>query len=184
MNVFVGCSSRMPQTEVYKKSCDAAKQIARWIVTNNHNYVFGASSNGLMGVIYHEIRKQPTNSKIIAVTLKCWAEDLKHLKCDDSLQLDTLEERKKVLFQNSNLLIFLPGGLGTIDELISAMESKRSHEHDKEIVIFNPNGYFDGVIEAIEETIDKGFTGEFPENFFRLVYTEEQLIKTLVTLQQ
>ena len=184
MNVFVGCSSREPQTEVFKKSCNAAKQIARWIVANNHNYVFGASPNGLMGVIYNEIRKQPTKSQIIAVTLKCWADDLKKLKCDLNLPMENLAERKNVIFKHSHILIFLPGGLGTIDELVSAMESKRSHEHNKEIVIFNPDGYFDGVLEAIEDTIYKGFTGELPENFFRLAYTEDKLLKTLEELSQ
>lgn len=184
MNVFVGCSSREPQTEVFKKSCDVAKQIARWIVANNHNYVFGASPNGLMGVIYNEICKNPINSKIIAVTLRCWADDLEKLKCDLSLTLSTLGERKNVIFKYSNILIFLPGGLGTIDELVSAMESKRSHEHKKEIVIFNPDGYFDGVLEAIEDTIDKGFTGELSKNFFRVADTKEELLRILNTLQQ
>lgn len=184
MNVFVGCSSREPQNEVFKKSCDAAKQIARWIVENNHNYVFGASPNGLMGVIYSAIRKKPNQSKIIAITLKRWSDDLEKLKCDVSLQLDTLQERKKVIFKYSQLLVFLPGGLGTIDELISAMEAKRAHEQSKEIVIFNPDGYFDRIIEAIEYTIEEGFTGELPENFFRIVYTEEELLETLNNLQK
>lgn len=95
MNVFVGCSSSALQPEVYKTSCDVAKQIARWIVANRHNYVFGASSNGLMGVIYHEIRKHPSKSKVIAVTLKCFEQDLDNLECDNCFILDSLKERKK-----------------------------------------------------------------------------------------
>ena len=178
MNVFVGCSSSALQPEVYKTSCDVAKQIARWIVANHHNFVFGASSNGLMGVIYHEIRKYHSNSKIIAVTLKYWAQDLDDLECDNSFILDNLQERKKVLFDNSDILIFLPGRTGTIDELLSAIFGKISNEHEKEIIIFNPYGYFDLLIHSINE----GFGGKRPENLFHLASTEQQMMSLLSLL--
>ena len=178
MNVFVGCSSSALQPEVYKTSCDVAKQIARWIVAKHHNFVFGASSNGLMGVIYHEIRKHPSKSKIIAVTEKNWAQDLDDLEYDNSIILDNLKKKKKVLFDNSDILIFLPGRTGTIDELLSAIFGKISNEHEKEIIIFNPYGYFDLLIHSINE----GFGGKRPENLFHLAFTEDQMMNLLESI--
>ena len=200
MNVFVGCSSRAPQNRIYEESCKVAKELADWIVEKHHNYVFGAGKTGLMGVIYNEVQRKlqedaplsdyneelsvSDSTKIIAVTLDRRAEDLKELECDIKLAFNTLSERKQVLFQLADVMIFLPGGLGTIDELISAIEAKRSFEHQKEIIICNVCGYFDSVVNAIDYSVNKGFTGSLCEDFFRVVNSEAELVETLNFLQE
>ena len=199
MNVFVGCSSRGPKNRIYEESCKVAKELADWIVENNHNYVFGAGKTGLMGVIYNEVQRKlqedaplsvyneilyvSNSTKIIAVTLDRWAKDLEDLDCDVKLAFNTLSERKQVLFQLADVMVFLPGGLGTIDELISAIEAKRSFEHQKEIIICNVGGYFDSVIHSIDYSTYQGFTGSLKENFFRVVNSDKELVETLNFLQ-
>lgn len=191
MNVFVGCSSRAPKTELYCHCCRIAESIADWIVDNGDNYVFGAGKTGLMGVIYNRIierRKQQNQpeqneaqntTKVFGLTLERWANDLSQMECDLGIPLATLSDRKQMLFQMADVMVFLPGGLGTIDEIFSAIETKRSGEHNKDIIICNVDGYFDALLCMINSSARESFTQYFGEALYYVVSDGRELIEVL-----
>ena len=59
---------------------------------------------------------------------------------------------------NSDVLLFLPGGVGTIYELISAIEMKRSKEFDKPIIVYNETGFFDEMMQMLDKVYQRNFT--------------------------
>ena len=58
------------------------------------------------------------------------------------------------------MLLFLPGGIGTLYELITAIEMKRSKEFDKPIVIYNETGFFNELLTMLDKVYAKKFTGQ------------------------
>ena len=65
--------------------------------------------------------------------------------------------RKNDLITKANLIVFLPGGIGTFDEIFTAIESKRASEHNNDIVILNINGYYDNLIKLFDNMYENKF---------------------------
>ena len=176
MNVLVCCSSQSPDNAIFEFAEEAAKEIAEFIVRGNHNLVFGGGKTGLMGVISQKVQQNRPNSKIFISTLRKWQDDLEEDTFDDCFVFDKLSERKDKLFELADVIVVLPGGLGTIDELFSAIEAKRTGEIDKPIIIFNCECYFERALEMIDETIFQGFSGNLTNELYVEAYSIEELI--------
>lgn len=80
-------------------------------------------------------------------------------------------------FSQGDILVFLPGGMDTLEALYAAIESKRRKEHDKQILIANIAGYFDNALIMIDKSICEGFTDETVQDLYDIVHTAEELSK-------
>lgn len=97
---------------------------------------------GLMGKIYSVVYNS-TDSKVIITIAKAYEDDLKILSYSEAYTFDTVNERKNAFIELADVMIFIPGGIGTIDELLTAIETRRNHEHDVPIIIINANNFLD-----------------------------------------
>ena len=171
MNIFVGCGSRIPKNEEY---CSLAEEIGRAIVKKKDNFVFGAYNHGLMGIIYQIVEKSK-NSSVIAVTCKAYEEDLKELS-----YLEPAYINDKV----SDVLVYIPGGLGTLDELMSAIETKRGEEHNLPIIIVNQNGYFNDFLNMLEKVYAEEFSSDSAKNLYKVVNNSKELFEEVEALRK
>ena len=176
MNIFVGCSSRDTDDEIYNKM---AQKIADFIVENGHNYVFGGCDTGLMGKIYKIVSKSP-NSKIIVAMAKAYERNLESIECSKVYLADTVNERKNDIEKLSDVMLFIPGGIGTIDELLTAIESKRAHEHSLPIIIINEKGFFDPILSMLDRMYDEGFADTKNRKLYLIVDTAEEALEYLL----
>ena len=151
MKIFVGCSSSNNIDEKYKND---AKKLSE-IISKDNDLVFGASDNGLMGIFYNEFLKN--KRKIFAVCYEIYIEFLEKLKVDESYIVKTLGDSNEKLIELSDVLIFMPGGYGTMCELIYALETKRTKNHNKKIIIFNSNDYFDEQLSMYKNADNQKF---------------------------
>ncbi len=175
MNVFVGCGSRDVENEKYNK---VATDIGNYIVSARHNFVFGGCTNGLMGKIYSVVSKSE-KSKIVIAIVKTYEEELQKMRYDTAKVFNTTNERKDAIIELSDIIVIIPGGIGTIDELFMAIESKRNKEHDHPIIIVNPDGFFDKLIEMLEKAYTEGFASPKNKKLYEIVNTVDELIKVL-----
>ena len=83
------------------------------------------------------------------------------LKCSKEIVTKNVSERIEKLISESDISLFLPGGLGTINELFMFLESKRSHEFDKPIIIYNCCGFFDELLLFLEKIYNESFTMDY-----------------------
>ncbi len=154
MNIFVGGSSKDTTNNGFSKS---AQEIGKFIVDSKHNLVFGGCNSGLMGITYRTVCDS-NGSKIIVTMAKAYKDDLKSIKYDEVYLSDTVNERKNDVFEHSDALIFLPGGIGTIDEIMTAIEADRNHQIDVPIVIINVDGFFDGLLQQSMRAFKENFS--------------------------
>lgn len=153
MKLFIGCSSSNDIPKEYFEDC---KVLLEELMKEN-DLVFGACNSGLMGLAYNTTLKASGN--IIGICPEAYKDDLKTLKCDREITTKSVSERTDSVISSSDALIFLPGGIGTIYELFTAIESKRCHEFNKPIVIYNSNGYFDKLLEFMYKVYSEKFSG-------------------------
>ena len=136
MKLFIGCSS---SNDIDKKYIDDCNVYLTELMREN-DLVYGAYNEGLMGLSY-EIAKS-NNRKIIGIAPKVFESDLINLGCDEKIVTEDILERTSMLIKNCDALIFLPGGIGTILELLAAIDMKRNGEFDKPIIIYNSYNFF------------------------------------------
>lgn len=154
MKLFIGCSSSNNIPSEYLSDC---KEYLNTLLVSN-DIVFGACSTGLMGISYKTAKAN--GNKVTGICPKVYKDDLLGLNCDEEELTTSISDRTDKVIANSDALIFLPGGIGTIYELFTAIESKRNHEFDKPIVIYNSHQYFDRLLEFLEVMYQQGFTAE------------------------
>ena len=153
MKLFIGCSSSNDIPTEYFNDC---KVLLEELMKEN-DLVFGACNSGLMGLAYNTTLK--ANGNITGICPEAYKDDFKTLKCDTEITTKSVSERTDSVISSSDALIFLPGGIGTIYELFTAIESKRCHEFNKPIVIYNSNGYFDKLLEFMDKVYNEKFSG-------------------------
>ena len=180
MNIFVGCSSRTTENENYNR---IAEEIGNFIVKKGHNFVFGGCDVGLMGKIYSVVSKSP-ESKIIVTIAKAYADDLKSLSYSKAYMFDTVNERKSAFIDLADVMIFIPGGIGTIDELLTAIETRRNHEHNVPIIVINENGFFEQLLNMLERIYDEGFADSKNRQLYLVADTVDEAIEHLSELSK
>jgi uncharacterized protein (TIGR00730 family) len=70
---------------------------------------------------------------------------------------ETMHERKKVMFMNSDAVIVLPGGAGSLDELFEVLTWRQLGLHSKPILLLNTEGYWEKLIELLNHVVAEGF---------------------------
>ena len=100
------------------------------------------------------------NRKIIGVVPQAYQADLNDLACDEAVVTKNCTSRNLELMSRADAIIFLEGGIGTFQEILTAIEAKRTGEFDKPIVLINKYNYFAPLIKTFEQAYMEGFTSE------------------------
>lgn len=174
MNIFVGCSSRDIGNEIYNNVAD---KIGEFIGENNHCLVFGGCTKGLMGRVYSKVKEN--KGRVIATQAKVYEDQVVGLDANQIDIVDTINGRKDRYTKYSNVLVFIPGGIGTIDELINAIETRRSGEHDSKIVIVNEDNFFGFFLNMLDKIYDEGLASSSTKELYYVVNNVEDAIKKL-----
>ena len=170
MNIFIGCSASDYIDKVYY---DDTKKLLSVLMKDN-NLVFGACHSGLMGVA-HDITKGFGN-KVIGVCPSMYVNDFDTLDCDEEIVSSSVSDRTTGLISNSDILLFIPGGIGTVYELFTAIETKRCHDHDKPIIIYNSNVFYDKILEFLDMLYADKFAREKDRRHY-IANTQKEVIE-------
>ena len=179
MKIFIGCSSREEIPNKYYKDCNS---LIEELFKHENDLVFGAYHKGFMASC-HDIAKK-NNRKVIGITPKIFVDALKELDCDVEIITDTISRRTDGLIEECDALLFLPGGIGTIYELFTAIESKRNGEFDKPIIIYNSNNFFDKLLEFLEKLYDENFTDIKVKDCYLVMNSADDVVKYLTNIKK
>ena len=162
MNIAVFCASSVPKNNDYiQASITLGKEIAR----QGHTLVYGGSNLGTMGHISGAALA--SGGEVIGVIPTFFSPEIIHSQPVTKLILvDTIAQRKEYIIHNCDAFIALPGGIGTLDEILEVMVAKQLNQTtNKPIVLYNPNGFFNHFIQQIDVMGDNGFfrSGRCPE---------------------
>lgn len=173
MKLFIGCSSRLPQD---KSMIEDTVYICKKLSQEKVILQFGAASTGLMGICYNHFQKIGVQS----YTIKKYIDDLKNLNSRYEEILDTTMERTKSLYMDSDVLLILPGGTGTVSEIFAMIEENRSIEHPKPMFVYNPKGYYQLLLDWIHKAIELGMNDTSILDYFILCNTKEDVVKEVM----
>ena len=179
--VAVYCGSRLGNDEVYEQ---AARELGRALADNGMGLVYGGASIGLMGAVADEVIKGGAEAVGVIPTFM-----LKHEIAHEQLTrlhlTDTMHTRKTVMAEYADAFITLPGGLGTLEEIMEIATWRQLYQHEKPMIILNINGFYDRMIEHLKYTTEQGFMKQ--QDLDRLVVCNTineaiEMLQTVVTI--
>ena len=93
--------------------------------------------------------------------------------------VETMHERKALMAEMADAVVALPGGCGTLEELLEAITWKQLGIMSSPIVILNTNGYYDPLIEMLHRAVEEKFMREIHKNMWMVVSTPEEVIPAI-----
>lgn len=183
------CGGTNPATN--PKFVESVRRIGELMCDHNFELVWGGNNFGVLAAI-HQVyleRKQPNTLYLP----KAYLDDLKGMTVDQVVITETIGERQDAMTHNSDAIVFVPGGIGTIYEFWAAVEALRCGEINNHLFLYNFEGFFDKQIEFYEFINQNGFTKTGvggapykikPEDLFTVVSTPEELIQHLAKINQ
>ena len=170
MEVFIANSS---SNTIDPKYLRLARETSKFFASRNFDWVFGGANFSMMGECYNAFAEE--GKKIEAFTVSKYEDDLKDLnKANCHLVSDTLV-RFKWMFDLSEVIVILPGGIGTLAEFASALEEYRTLKSKKLIILYNFEGFYDRIIEWMSEAKESNFLSESLFEDFKRIRTQEEL---------
>jgi uncharacterized protein (TIGR00730 family) len=174
-SVCVYCAS---SSRVDPKYLKAASRLAEVLVEQKIHIVFGGGSVGLMGTLADktlELGGRITGIMPHFMNDVEWA----HKGLADLDFVVDMHERKKKFLDMSDAVIALPGGCGTLEELLEAMTWKRLGLFNKPIIIVNTDGYYDPLIQMLERSIEEQFMSPIHRSMYTIVARPEEVMLAL-----
>lgn len=153
MKICVYCSSSSKINEKYFK---ATENLAKEFIKEKISVVYGGGGAGLMGHLADTIINN--GGKIKGISPR-FMKDIEwtHKRLTDLELVDTMHERKSKFLEGIDGIVALPGGCGTLDELIEVITFKRLGLFTKPIIILNVDGFYDPFKEMLEKCVDEKF---------------------------
>jgi uncharacterized protein (TIGR00730 family) len=151
--VTVYCSSSRYVDRVY---FDAAAELGTAVARAGWRLVYGGNRIGCMGALADAARA--AGGRVTGITPRLLVDQgIADEQCDELVVTNSMRERKALLEERGDAFIAMPGGLGTLEELLEILVGRILGYHAKPIVILNAVNYYGPLLSMIEHGIDGRF---------------------------
>ena len=172
--VCVYCSSASALDQAVEREI---RTFGREIARRGIGLAYGGASSGLMGALADEVLA--AGGKVIGVMPRALeGREPPHRGLTELKMVNTMDERKQLLFDLSDAFVAFPGGFGTFQEVLEMVTWKRMGIHGKPIVFANIGGYFDLLLAQFELAIQKKYAR--PDD--RILYSVADSTKAILTM--
>ena len=176
MKICVYCAS---SPKVDKKYFDATEQLAMEFIEADIDVIFGGGAYGLMGKLADTFIEN--GGKIKGIMPRFMNEvEWAHKQVTDFEFTDTMHERKAKFLKGIDGLVALPGGSGTLEELLEAITLKRLGQFTKPIIILNTDGYYDPLKQMLERSVKENFMHEKHLEMWTFVDKPDEVLPNIV----
>ena len=162
-SVCVFCGARPGLDEAFTKAAtDTGEMLARagW------RLVYGAGDMGLMGAVA-EATARAGGARLGVIPQHLISREAR--SPNGAIVTETMHERKKVMFANSDAIVVLPGGAGTLDEFFEVLTWAQIGLHGKPIILLDIQGYWSPLVALVDQVIAAGFAAAGLRELFAVV---------------
>ena len=174
--VFAGSSSGKNQN--YKL---ISNELGQLIAKQNFHLFYGGGSTGLMGAVADSCLE--AGGKVTGVIPKFLCDiEVDHKGLTDIIMTNTMHERKSIMYDKASVFIALPGGIGTLEELMEVLTWKQLRQIKSKILIVNTDNYWENLFKLFDDLVDNEFMKKFNLNNYvevRSILDIEKEIKSI-----
>ncbi|EOA17376.1 hypothetical protein CARUB_v10005664mg [Capsella rubella] len=173
--VCVFCGSSSGNRDCYK---DAATDLAQELVTRRLNLVYGGGSIGLMGLVSQAVHE--AGGHVLGIIPRTLMDkEITGVTYGEVQAVADMHERKAEMARQSDCFIALPGGYGTLEELLEVITWAQLGIHDKPVGLLNVDGYYNYLLTFIDKAVDDGFIKPCQRHIFVSAPNAKELVQKL-----
>lgn len=174
-NVAIFCAASESIDNIY---VDAAHRVGTMLGEMGASLIYGGSSAGLMETTAKAAKE--AGAHIVGVVPDILVERGRvSTLLDEQIPCHNLSDRKDIMLSRSNILVALPGGIGTLDEVFHVVAAAKIGYHSKQVVLYNVNGFWDSLMALIEKFKAEGFIKGNMEHILTKADNIEELEKLI-----
>ena len=171
-NVCVFLGSSLGNREIYK---EATELLAKELVSNGYQIVYGGGSNGLMGVLGDSV--VDAGGYITGIITEQLNDiEVGHQGLNELIIVKNMHERKKMMADKSQAVVCLPGGVGTWEEFFESLTWNQLGLQTKPIILLNIENYYSKLKIFIQHAVDEGFLPQSTSDELVFVYDGDEAI--------
>ena len=174
LTVYCASSKRVAQSYM-----EVAVELGRLIAQRGHTLVYGGGNIGLMGALAQAALTH--GGKVRGVILSEFIERGYAQSGHEMHSVDDMRSRKRGLDEFGDAYIALPGGFGTLEEILEMLSFKQLGFHHKPIVFVNTEQYFAGLLQQFERGFAEAFIHERFRDLYEVVRTPSEALEVIET---
>lgn len=179
-NICIYCGSKTGNSEDIKKDIET---FCEMISQNGFDLVYGGSNLGTMGFVADIFRKN--RRKVIGVRPKFFIHNENYEEYDmEMIAMDTMAERKMKMLEISDIVVTLPGGIGTLDEITEAHCLASINKTTQLICILNSQNFYSGLLQHFENIEKFGYSSKKLSDKILIEQNPEVLAKKIMNSTQ
>lgn len=173
--VCVYAGSSLGQNSRYRR---AAEELVRVLVRRGIGIVYGGGNVGLMGVLADTTLA--LGGEVIGVIPKPLVDrELAHPELSELRIVATMHERKAEMAELSDAFVALPGGIGTLEEIIEVLTWTQLGLHRKPCALMNVGGYYDHLVAFLDRAVEERFLAREHRDLLLVAEDAERLLAEL-----
>lgn len=173
--ICVFCGSRAGDSPAYVQS---ARDLGAAIGAAGWKLVYGGGDVGLMGIVADAALK--AGAEVIGIIpQRLLDREVGKREVSELVVTQTMYERKQIMVERSDAFVVLPGGLGTLDELLEVITLRQLGYHDSPIIIVDIEGYWAACIALLDRVIETGFADATARDLYSIEPTVEATLAAL-----
>lgn len=176
-NICVYCGSGVGTRPVY---AEAAKTLGRLMAKEGIGLVYGGASVGLMGEIAREVLQE--GGRVVGIVpANMPAHEPPMQGMTEKINVQSLHERKMIMFERADAFVALPGGVGTLEELVEQITWVQLGHHHKPVIIANIEDYWRPLLNLFEQMRSLKFISPSMDVKYTVAEQVEDIIPMLRT---
>lgn len=152
----------------------ATEELGHWMGQKGHTLVFGGCNLGLMACVGRAVRE--AGGRTIGVVPRLVEAQG---RVSDEVQVcipcDNLSDRKDLMLLHSDLLVALPGGIGTLDEVFTVAAAATIGYHRKRVILYNMKGFYNSLIALLDDLARRGMIRGSWEDYVQVADNQQQI---------
>ena len=171
MNICIFCSanSNIP-TEYFERT----SELGTWMGANGHTLVFGGCNLGLMECVAKAVHDAKGMTVGVVPTIVEKGGKVSDY-VDVKILCDNLSDRKDLMIERSDVIIALPGGVGTLDEIFTVLAAASIGYHSKRVILYNIGGFWDSLITMLDDLKTRGVLRAGFDDTVKVAHTLDEI---------
>ncbi len=171
-SLCVYCGSRDGATPGYAR---IAREIGKILAERGISLVYGGGSVGMMGHMARSVLAE--GGHVIGIIPSHLDEkEITFEKCSELHVVGSMHTRKKMMFDMADGFLVLPGGVGTMEEMVEVGTWRQLRLHEKPIVVLNISGFWKPFIQMLNIMVQQQFAGDELQDIFKIVSTVDEVM--------
>lgn len=175
--VGVFCAS---SDDALERDRTLARELGTTLAGRGWGLVYGGGDIGLMGAVAHAALDAGGHVTGV-IPRKLVGRELALREVDELIVTESMRERQRFMDERSDAFVILPGGLGTLAELLEIVTLRQLGYHDRPVVLLDPDGFWQPLRDQLDAAIARGLASPACHDLFAPVATVDAALDAVVT---